>query len=552
VIDMRVLIVDDDGPSRYLVSAILKGYGHEVVEACDGIEALELARSMPVDLCVSDILMPNMDGYALCREWKADLDLSPIPLVFYTSTYKEPEDERFAAALGADGFFTKPQEPEKLVALLAEAVGGGTADRPTLRTAEPRDENEVLREYNERLVSKLERKVMELDRANRDLGVALEVISEEAEVKRSLIEKLTADVVARDRQHQELAAANETLEAILAASPVAVVSVAADWTITSWNPAAERALGWTAEETIGSDSPRFVADGREEMREFYAPLMRGEVQQVTGRGARRRKDGGTVELLTRAVPLHDSNGAVRGILAMMQDVSEETAVETVKSAFVSMVSHELRTPLTAIIGYTELLARTDPGDRPGLHGKFVDRIGDRADRMRRLVDELLLASQIQSGPLRLDLQGVDPAELASVAIDGAEPSELHTLVLDAEPGVARVLVDPEQMSVVLAQLVSNAVKYSPDGGDVTVRTSVADGHARLSVSDEGIGIEPSDMAHIFDSFTQADMSDARRFGGVGVGLFLARQIVQAHNGRIEVESEPGKGSLFTVVLPLVG
>jgi two-component system phosphate regulon sensor histidine kinase PhoR len=288
------------------------------------------------------------------------------------------------------------------------------------------------------------------------------------------------------------------------------------------------------------------------MREFYAPLMRGEVQQVTGRGARRRKDGGTVELLTRAVPLHDSNGAVRGILAMMQDVSEETAVETVKSAFVSMVSHELRTPLTAIIGYTELLARTDPGDRPGLHGKFVDRIGDRADRMRRLVDELLLASQIQSGPLRLDLQGVDPAELASVAIDGAEPSELHTLVLDAEPGVARVLVDPEQMSVVLAQLVSNAVKYSPDGGDVTVRTSVADGHAHLSVSDEGIGIEPSDMAHIFDSFTQADMSDARRFGGVGVGLFLARQIVQAHNGRIEVESEPGKGSLFTVVLPLVG
>ncbi len=118
---MRVLVVDDDDASRYLIATLLEGYGHEVVQAADGVEALENARADDVDVVVSDILMPRMDGYQLCREWKADPKLCKAPLVFYSATYTELADKEFAVSLGADAFFIKPQEPHVLVKLITDA-----------------------------------------------------------------------------------------------------------------------------------------------------------------------------------------------------------------------------------------------------------------------------------------------------------------------------------------------------------------------------------------------------------------------------------------------
>lgn len=549
---MKVLVVDDDDSGRYLISSLLKGHGHEVLEARDGREALEHARSEPVDIVVTDILMPVMDGYTLVREWKADAELGAIPIIFYTASYTEPADRRFAESLGVDGFFVKPQEPDVLVGLIEEAYERHSTAQVAAREAEPREETEILREYSERLVSKLEQKVVELDRANQSLTQALEVLSDEVDVKKTLIEQLTSDIVVRERAEAELRSANETLATVVTASPLAIVLVDTEWQVVVWNPAAERLLMWTAAEAIGRFYPPAAGTHEAEFRETYGPLMRGEVETMERDVRRPRADGAEVDLRVHAAALHGADGAVSGLLSVIQDVTEQRHIEMVKADFVSMVSHELRTPLTSIIGYSDLLEQIDLRAKPELFHQILGKVRDRGDRMRRLIDDLLAVSQIQSGPLHLDLEAVEVAPFVREAAEKACTSESHRLVFSAEDDLPTVFIDRARLGKVVAHIVENAVKYSPDGGDVMVDVVRSDGFVRISVSDPGIGIEPADREHVFDRFTQADMSDTRSFGGVGVGLYLSYQTVEAHRGRLEVDSIPGEGSTFTIALPVIG
>jgi PAS domain S-box-containing protein len=546
---MRFLVVDDDDASRYLIASLLRGHGHEVVEARDGREGLEVARAQPVDLVITDILMPVMDGYTFAREWKADARLSSAPLIFYTASYTEPADRRFAESLGADGFYVKPQEPDTLIRIVNEALARRDEDRGEARAADKREETEVLREYSERLVNKLEQKVVEAQKANDDLRRALEVLSDEVDVKKTLIEQLTSDIAVRERAEADLREANSTLKTVVGASPLAIVALGPDLEVSVWNLAAERLLGWTAEEALGRRYPPITDDEVAAFKENYGPLLSGEKDTIEIGVRRRRRDGAVIDLHVNAAALRDATGAVAGMLSVFQDVTEQRHVEMVKSDFVSMVSHELRTPLTSIIGYSDLLEQIDLTQKPELFHQLLGKIRDRGDRMRRLIDDLLSVSQIQSGPLRLDLERTDVAQLVRCAVEAVEVGPQHHLVIDADGGLPPVMLDRERMSAVLAHLVGNAVKYSPDGGTVTLRVAGDDGHVRIEVCDDGIGIGATDITHVFDRFTQADMSDTRSFGGVGVGLYLTRQTVEAHHGRIEVSSTPGEGSTFTVLLP---
>jgi len=169
----RVLIVDDYSTNLYMLETILKGYGFEVISAENGKEALDKARLNPPDLIVTDILMPVMDGYALCREWKSDDRLKHIPLVFYTATYTEAKDEEFALNLGADLFILKPQEPDILMNILQEVLQEEYAAKQV--TAKPLgEEMEFFRRHNEVLFGKLEKKMLDLETANKKLGISEE------------------------------------------------------------------------------------------------------------------------------------------------------------------------------------------------------------------------------------------------------------------------------------------------------------------------------------------------------------------------------------------
>jgi CheY-like chemotaxis protein len=191
---VRILVVDDDSSTRYLLQTYLQARGHEIVLAADGQEALDLAYESRPDLLLTDILMPRLDGYQLCMRWRAEPSLSQIPLVFYTATYVESADESFALGLGADAFLRKPMEPHELIRAIEDVARDVGRPRRAQPHASPDGEIEVLREYNERLVQKLEQKVAELHKANADLETAISMLADEVSVKDTLIERLSAEI----------------------------------------------------------------------------------------------------------------------------------------------------------------------------------------------------------------------------------------------------------------------------------------------------------------------------------------------------------------------
>jgi two-component system, OmpR family, sensor kinase len=213
---------------------------------------------------------------------------------------------------------------------------------------------------------------------------------------------------------------------------------------------------------------------------------------------------------------------------------------------VADVSHELRTPLTTIQGNLDLLRR-GAADDPVMRGEALHAIGAETERMRRLVNDLLLLAQADAG-LKLSLE---PVELDTLLLDVYRQTSVMAggvaLRLGAEDQ-AMVQGDGDRLRQLLLNLVVNALKYTPAGGEVTLGMRRSDGWVQVAVSDTGVGIAPEDLAHIFDRFYRADPSRARS-GGFGLGLPIAQWIAHAHGGRIEVASELGKGSTFTVWLP---
>ena len=546
---VRALVVDDDESGRYLLASLMRGHGYDVIEAVDGEDALRQARSTPVGVVVTDILMPRMDGYQLCREWKADPDLCAAPLIFYSATYTDPADMRFADGLGADAFFVKPLEPNVLVSKIEAVMAEHEHARRQTREPSLTEETQVLREYNERLVSKLEHKMVELDRANRDLTQTLDVLSDEVAVKKTLIEQLNLDMLLRERAQADLLTAAEMLRAIVSSAPVAIVVMDLDWNVQQWNPAAARLLGWGESEVIGEPYPPSVGH-EEEFRRLYGSLLSGVEPMMQVDAARSRKDGSNIDIRAYTAALHDPDGTVSGLLSVFIDVTEQREIELAKSAFLSVVSHELRTPLTAIIGYADVLEQVDPAADPDRVHRIVGKVREAGGRMRTLVENLLDVSRIQSEPPRVTLADVDLVALLRDVAGRAEVGDAHEVVFEADSDVPPLPADGPALETAFSHLIGNAVKYSPEGGEIRIEVHREGGHVRVSISDRGIGIDASDLKHIFSSFTQADMSDCRRFGGIGVGLFVARQIVEAHRGRIEVVSKPGEGSTFSVLLPV--
>lgn len=181
----RILIVDDNQQNLYMLEILIQSQGYVVLQAENGAEALELARRDPPDLIISDILMPVMDGFALCREWKRDEQLNSVPFVFYTATYTDPQDEEFALSLGAERFITKPQEPELFMVYIEEVLASHKAGRMVAQPKPERAEEIYFKEYNQALIRKLEDKLIQLEEANQALEVEIE---QRVQAQQALIE----------------------------------------------------------------------------------------------------------------------------------------------------------------------------------------------------------------------------------------------------------------------------------------------------------------------------------------------------------------------------
>ena len=247
--------------------------------------------------------------------------------------------------------------------------------------------------------------------------------------------------------------------------------------------------------------------------------------------------------------VRDEQGEFAGAALAYKDVTEFMRVLRVKDEFVASVSHELRTPLTSIVGYVDMLLDRD--DLPRESIGHLEVVARNTDRLRRLVADLLHTAQSDDGPMTVTRTPADLSEIVRQAVQGATPAAHGAGVkIDSEvPDRLEVMVDAQRIAQVVDNLLSNAIKYSHAGGLVRVRLTVDAGRVELTVADEGIGILASDRDRLFTRFFRAQYAEEQSIQGVGLGLSITKSIVEAHGGRIEVESEAGAGSVFRVRLP---
>lgn len=378
----------------------------------------------------------------------------------------------------------------------------------------------------------------------------------------------------------ELERARTLLAAIVTSSQDAIASKTLDGIVTSWNSAAERLFGFTAAEMIGQPITRIIPQElQHEEVEILAKLRRGErIERYET--TRIRKDGERLDISLTISPLRDSTGAIVGAAKIAHDItarrraerqvaqlaaerelfleseraarSEAERLSHLKDEFLATLSHELRTPLHAIQGWAALLRERRA--RPDDYQRGLETIERNVRLQVQIVNDLLDMSRIISGKIHLEVQPVYLHDIVNNAIEAVRQSAVAKTIriqpiLDSRIGLVRG--DPSRLHQVLWNLMSNAVKFTPKGGRIQVVLERVNSHVEISVEDSGIGIRAEFLPHVFDRFRQADASTSRRYGGLGLGLSIVKNLVELHGGAVRVKS-PGEnqGSTFIVSLPI--
>jgi two-component system phosphate regulon sensor histidine kinase PhoR len=309
-----------------------------------------------------------------------------------------------------------------------------------------------------------------------------------------------------------------------------------------WNAAAQRITGLREEDVLGRKVEAAVP-GWQEVADRVPVAGAGESPTVESVPL----DLGDREvwLSLTAVSFED------GLVYAFRDLTQERRLETMRQDLVATVSHELRTPLAAIYGAALTLRRADVSLEDEMRDTLLRVIAEESARLGEIVNDLLLASQLDSGKLHVQIELCDPLEIVRSEVEAARAHAPETveLELDSPDRLPVVSADPSQLRQVVANLIDNAIKYSPDGGPVTVSLSPDNGAVRLAVSDSGIGIPPDERRRIFEKFYRLDPEMTGGIGGTGLGLYICRELVRRIDGRIWVEENGGRGSTFVVEIP---
>jgi two-component system phosphate regulon sensor histidine kinase PhoR len=259
------------------------------------------------------------------------------------------------------------------------------------------------------------------------------------------------------------------------------------------------------------------------------------------------------EMEISAVPLGENSAQTDGAVVLFHDVTQLRQMEEIRRDFVANISHELRTPLSIFRGYLETLL-DDPHQPPGELMRILEVMERHSDRLYALVEDVLSLARLESPAAELDLSEISLAEfLPEILRDWEKRLETKQLKsrLDVPQGLPKLEADESRLQEIIYNLLDNAVKYSQANGVITLRAAVEGDRMRISVSDEGIGIRESDLPRIFERFYRADKARSRELGGTGLGLSIVKHIAQLHGGTVQAQSETGKGTTISVVLPLL-
>ncbi|MDQ7825747.1 MAG: response regulator [Candidatus Eremiobacteraeota bacterium] len=593
----RILVVDDNDQNRYMLGALLRGKGYEVVMAADGIEALnalDAIRDTPPDLIITDILMPGMDGYTLCRKCKADEHLCRIPLVFYTATYTDSKDEEFALSLGAARFIIKPEEPEVLMRMLEEVIEEQQALPHALPPEPYLEESVYLKNYSERLIHKLEDKLKQLESAKNhlELEVTERKMIEEAlkqSEKKLKIRARIADAFLTVPDEDIFAAvlkiALEVMESEVGIfgyidrnGSLVVPSMAG----TLLNLSHEKSRNIVIPRNAWGESlwSQSVKEGKASHSNQLIPISEGHIpirryismpvthqEKVIGLlfVANKETDYGRedIQLLENIVTVlamilsvrltHEREREERALLEnQLRQASKMEAVGRLAGG----MAHDLNNILQVMSLSSGLLMNRLPAYSDTY--EFAEEIYRSVERASALTSQLLAISRrqiLKKEDLALNEAVRDMIRMIKRVI--GEDIEVRLIEGDS---LDNVYADRGQMEQILLNLCVNARDAMPEGGVLTIETKNVmkkseAGEPRLlpsqsryillTVTDTGCGMDKETQGRIFEPFYTTKEAGK----GTGLGLPTVYGIVQQHQGEIQVSSEVGRGTTFQVFLP---
>lgn len=375
----------------------------------------------------------------------------------------------------------------------------------------------------------------------------------------SFVSSQTGVALENQDLYARLTRSKEYVQDILENINNGILTIDMEGRITHINKNATAMLNLASADVIGLNT-------REVLEGPWAEVLEAQKSEAL-------RDGFTLETLVESPQSEDLNmpmavstslllghqGRRMGVIVVLRNMGTSRELErlrqldALKSDFVSRVSHELRTPLSIIKSYTEALRdRVADADRD-TRREFLDTVNAETDRLSELVSDLLDISRIESGTFETDWELVSlPDALAEVVALMEKRCADHVIINRIPPDLPMILGDRDRLIQVFVNLIDNALKFSPEGGRVVIRADAASERVECSVSDGGIGIAEEDMERIFDKFYRVDHNGRYEIPGTGLGLPIVKHIVESHNGSIFVESRPGRGSMFTVRLPLQG
>ncbi len=485
----RILLADDNADMRAYARRLLQS-DYTIETVADGEAALIAAQERPPDLILTDIMMPRLDGFGLLRALRADPRMRDVPVIFLSARAgEEAATEGFAA--GADGYLAKPFSARELQARVAAALALARLRRETVRTEQAaRAEAEAERE---RIYTML---------LQAPVGIAVfrgpRHVVEFANPRACELWGRTLEQVSGKPIFESLSdATDQGFEALL------------DGVLASGTP------------FVGSELPlRLDREGRHDLAYFnlvYAPVR-------------------------------EPDGEISGVMVVATEVSEQVRLreraEEERQQFVAIVAHELRNPITSLIGYAQLMKRRERYD-----ARAMETIITQAKRLERLATDLRETVRARLGALSITLGPVDVRSLILAAVEQAQATtEAHTIIVEMPDIVPLARWDADRVAQVLGNLLLNAIKYS-EGGVVRVRVTDQGDAARIVVVDRGIGIPAEALPHIFEPFYRAENAVGGSRRGMGLGLPISTSLIEAHGGKMTVESRVGEGSIFTVTLP---